>query len=106
MSLPAPLERLLRSKGLAARALMAMSILTRMGMGMAVFIVLARTLGPEPFGLVSTTFAYASLIGLMTDFGFGMKTLREIANAPENGRAFLFEALSVKVILTAATMAV
>ena len=50
--------------------------------------VLARTLGPETFGLVATTFAYATLGGLLTDFGFGLKTLREIANQPEGGKGF------------------
>lgn len=79
---------------------MAASVLIRMGMALIVFVVLARTLGPRDYGFFSTVVAYASLAGLLTDFGFTLKTLRDIAAAPERGGLILEATLRIKTLLT------
>lgn len=84
------------------RAYMAASVLLRMGVGLAVLIVLARVLGPTAYGFIATVFALGTLAGLATDFGFGAKTLRDVAAHPEAGAQLASEALSVKLTLTLA----
>jgi O-antigen/teichoic acid export membrane protein len=86
---------------MASRFFMAASVLIGMGAGLVVFVVLARALGPVGFGLVSTVFVYAGLAALLTDFGFSLKMLRDIAADPERGGAIIAASLSVKGLLTA-----
>jgi O-antigen/teichoic acid export membrane protein len=92
-------ERGLRG-GLADRIFVTASTLMRMGVGLAVFVMLARLLGPVQFGLFSTVFAYAMLAGFITDFGNAIKTLRDIAADPASGGQALSQALTIKVLLT------
>lgn len=82
------------------RAYMAASVLLRMGVGLALLIVLARVLGPAAYGFIATVFAVCTLAGLATDFGFGAKTLRDVAAYPAAGGRLVSEALSVKLSLT------
>jgi O-antigen/teichoic acid export membrane protein len=83
------------------RIAMAVSIVTRMGAGLLVFILMARGLGPETYGLVVTVIAYATLASLITDFGFSSKTLRDIAADRKQGGEILNTSLNVKILLTA-----
>jgi PST family polysaccharide transporter len=83
---------------------MALSILIRMGVGLAVFVILARHLGPGDFGLVSGTFAYAGLVALLSDFGLPVKMLRGIAARPESGAALLAEGLVLKGVFISLTI--
>jgi O-antigen/teichoic acid export membrane protein len=88
------------------RLAMAGSVLIRMGAGLVAFILIARGLGPEAYGLVATVFAYATLVSLVTDFGFGSKALRDIAAEPERGGAILNACLNLKAVLTLAAMVI
>tara|TARA_R110002020_G_scaffold10961_3_gene41567 strand:- start:7100 stop:8320 length:1221 start_codon:yes stop_codon:yes gene_type:complete len=83
------------------RIAMALSVLTRMGAGLLVFVLMARGLGPESFGLVVTVMAYATLASLVTDFGFASKTLRDIAADRARGGEILNASLNVKIYFTA-----
>lgn len=82
---------------------MAFSVLSRLFVGLIVFALLARGLGPEVFGFISTVFAYATLASLLTDFGFQTKTLRDIAAEPARGGEILNESLNVKGLLIIAS---
>lgn len=73
-----------------------------MGVGLVVFVLLARGLGPNSYGVVATVFAYATLASLLTDFGLVSKTLRDIAAEPQHGVRLLNDSLTVKFYLTAA----
>lgn len=84
------------------RLAVAASVFIRMGAGLLVFVLMARGLGPQDYGLVATVFACASLASLLTDFGFASKTLRDIAADRENGGAVLNASLAVKLYLTVA----
>jgi O-antigen/teichoic acid export membrane protein len=85
---------------------MAASVFIRMGIGIVVFVLLARGLGPTDYGFVATVFAYAALGGLLTDFGFSIKTLRDISEFPHRGGEILAESLSVKLFLTAVVLVI
>lgn len=87
------------------RIAMAVSVLTRMGVGLLVFVLMARGLGPEAYGLVVTVMAYATLVSLVTDFGFASKTLRDIAADRPNGGQILNTSLNVKLYFTVMAMA-
>jgi len=86
------------------RLAMTASVLIRMGVGLLVFVLMARGLGPSAYGLVATVFAYATLASLMTDFGFASKTLRDIAADREGGGAILNASLGVKAYLIVPVM--
>jgi O-antigen/teichoic acid export membrane protein len=77
------------------------STLLRTAAGLAVFMVLARTLGPVQYGLFTTVFAYAVIAAFIADFGYATKALRDIAAEPARGGAILAHALTVKIILSA-----
>lgn len=88
------------------RIAMAVSVLTRMAVGLTVFVLMARGLGPAAYGLVVTVMAYATLVSLVTDFGFASKTLRDIAADRANGGNILNASLNVKIYLTVIAMVV
>jgi O-antigen/teichoic acid export membrane protein len=81
-----------------SKLFMALSIFIRMLIGIVVFALMARGLGPKEFGLVSLIFSYASLGSLLTDFGLTMKTLRDIAHEPNRGKAILIATMKIKLI--------
>lgn len=83
------------------RLYVALSLFIRMSAGTAVSVLLARSLGPQNFGLATSVFAYASIAALVTSFGYEAKTLRDIASAPQAGSSTLAAALSVKLLLCA-----
>ncbi len=85
---------------------MTFSIFIRMLVGLGVFALIARGLGPREFGFVSLVFSYASLGSLLTDFGLAMKTLRDIAHYPDDGRAILASTLKLKSALSVCVTAV
>lgn len=82
------------------RLAMASSVLIRMGSALVALILIARGVGPAAYGLVATVFAYATLVSLVTDFGFGSKALRDISAEPARGGAILNACLNLKVVLT------
>ena len=81
---------------------MTLSIITRMGVGLGVFVILARSLGPKDFGLISATFAYAGLAGLLSDFGLSTRLLRDFAADPTRSAAALAEGLVIKSVMATA----
>lgn len=85
---------------------MAASVLIRMVVGLLVFTLLARGLGPGEYGVVATVFSYATLASLLTDFGLTSKTLRDIGEDRARGGEILNSSLSVKIYLTLIVMAV
>jgi len=92
--------------GMFNRLAMAISVLIRMGSALAAFVLIARGLGPTAYGLVATVFAYATLVSLVTDFGFASKALRDISAEPQRGGAILNACLNLKVYLTLTAMSV
>lgn len=74
----------------------------RLGFGVATFVLLARFLGPSPFGLIATVMAYSAFVGVATDYGMTTSSLRKAAASPERTRDIMADTLAVKAVLTTA----
>lgn len=82
---------------------MTISTLSRMAMGLVVFVILAHLLGPHSFGLIATAIAYCSLIALVADFGLTTFALREAGASVADARSIVQKALAVKGATTLLT---
>ncbi len=89
-----------------ARLMMSISTFIRMAVGLATFMVLARSLGPKDYGLMATVFAYASIASTLTDFGFGLQALRDIGADRNRAGAIIAECLRAKTTLVVLVTAV
>lgn len=85
------------------KVMMLMATVARMGVGLVGFIVMARFLGPENFGVIATAAAYGSFIGIVTDFGLGVSALRTAAAAPDRAAEIVSDAFATKLILSIAS---
>lgn len=84
------------------KLLMLGATIGRMGGNLLTFVILARYLGPAPFGVIATAITYTSFAALVADFGFAVSALRRAGAAPERAAAFVSEALLAKALLTVA----
>jgi O-antigen/teichoic acid export membrane protein len=73
---------------------------SRMGVALFGFMIMARFLGPQHFGVIATAVAYSSFIGIVTDFGMGVCALRMAAAEPERSAEILTDAFATKLVLT------
>ncbi len=73
----------------------------RLGCGLLTFLVMARLLGPEQFGVVMLWLSVATLATLAANFGFTPYLLREIGARPESARLVMSEVLTAKLLLAA-----
>lgn len=80
---------------------MALSTFTRMGTGIIVFVLMARYLGPDAFGLIASAMATAALLGLIADYGLATYALREAGAHPPTATELVRRALLVKLMATA-----
>lgn len=83
------------------KLMMLVATLARMSVGFLTFVLLARYLQPDAFGLIATAMAYATFIGVVTDFGLATAALRDACAAPDNIRSVMGNALAVKGLLAA-----
>jgi len=83
------------------KALLTLTMLMRMGGGLASLFLLARALGPGDYGVVATVFAYAAIVTLVTDFGFSVTLLRDVGAEPGRAGAIMAECLRIKNLLSA-----
>jgi len=60
-------------------ALMGVTTAARTAVQLGTLLILARTLGPRDFGFISIVITWSTIVALVTDYGFGMRALREIA---------------------------
>ena len=77
----------------------AVSVGSRMLVGVVLFLLLARLWGPETFGLYSYAFSMAALLILVVDFGFVVYLMREVAAQPSQAEFIVMEALRAKLML-------
>jgi len=79
---------------------MSVSTFTRIGTGLLIFVLLARYLGPGPFGVFAAAMVYATLLGLVADYGLGTYALCEAGAHQGRGATIVMQALMVKLITT------
>ncbi|OYD16748.1 hypothetical protein CH330_01875, partial [candidate division WOR-3 bacterium JGI_Cruoil_03_51_56] len=70
------------------------------------FMVAARHLGVEKFGVFSFALAYISMFSVFADLGFGVLTAREIARDHSVARRYVSNALAIKLVAAFVLMAV
>lgn len=78
----------------------------RLGAGMAVFVVIARQLGPQEFGQFAFFLAVAVLLAMPVNFGFGAHALRSFGAHPERALQIMGEIYAAKLLLAGAVAAV
>ena len=100
-SRPAPTAR--ETGGHRDKLMMLAATAARMGVGLVTFIVLARFLGPAPFGIIATAIAFAGFLGIATDYGLATWALRRAAARTEDAGAVVGDALALKAVLTLAS---
>jgi O-antigen/teichoic acid export membrane protein len=88
-----------------SRFYMSVSTALRMVSNILVFIALARALGPSVYGLFAISFTYASLISLVTDYGFGVQIQQKVGAEPSRAGELLTQVLRGKTLLTAVAAA-
>jgi O-antigen/teichoic acid export membrane protein len=82
-----------------SKAQMLVATVARMGTGLATFIILARYLGPAPFGLIATAIAYSTFIGIMSDYGMASFSLKNAGARPGESGRIVTDALTTKAML-------
>ena len=66
-------------------ALMGVTTAARTAVALGTLLILARTLGPSDFGFISIVITWSTIVALVTDYGFGMRALRDIGAERERG---------------------
>lgn len=81
-------------------SLMAVSTYTRIGVQTIIFVMLARVLGVEHFGILTYWMAVSSLSALPINYGFGLQLLRELGRTPDRAVQILADMYVAKLALT------
>ena len=79
---------------------MGITTAARLGAGMITFVVLARLLGPESFGVLMLWLSVSALLSLITNYGLTPYVLREIGANPGSAESIINEGLTGKLLLT------
>jgi len=79
---------------------MTISTALRMGSGFLTFVVIARSIGAEQFGVLSYWMAIAGLLALPVNYGFGMQLLREVGANKLVASKVMTETIVAKVVLS------
>lgn len=83
----------------------AISVGSRLLVGLFLFLLLARLWGPELFGTFAFVFSVCALLTLLVDFGFATFLLREVAAAPERAGDLLAAGMRAKLALCLLSLA-
>jgi O-antigen/teichoic acid export membrane protein len=73
----------------------------RLSAGMVVFVVLARLLGPAPFGRFSYWLAIATILTIPVNYGFNAMVLRSFGAEPQRAPEIMAEVFAAKLLLAA-----
>ncbi|MDF0541262.1 lipopolysaccharide biosynthesis protein [Sphingobium sp. H39-3-25] len=82
-----------------SKAQMLVATAGRMAGGLATFIILARYLGPEQFGVIAAAIAYSTLAGIASDYGLVAYSTRSGGASPQNAAQIVTYALRAKFVL-------
>ncbi|WP_418320795.1 oligosaccharide flippase family protein [Piscinibacter sakaiensis] len=88
-------------KMLAKIGWMTFSTLLRLGSGLVLFLILARTLGVADFGTLAYWLAFCTLALMPVNYGFGLYILREAGKSKDHLSIILGDTLVAKLILAA-----
>lgn len=74
----------------------------RLGAGMAVFVIIARFLGPEMFGEFTYWLSIATILCMVVNFGFGTMVLKSFGDNSSGASSMMSAVFTAKLILTMA----
>lgn len=77
----------------------AISVGSRLLVGLLLFLLLARLWGPQDFGTFAFVFSICALLMLVVDFGFALFLMREVAAHPDQAVNLLSQSLRAKLAL-------
>lgn len=80
-------------------ALMGVTTAARTAVALGTLLILARALGPSDFGFISIAITWSSIVALVTDYGFGMRALRDIGAKRELAGEVMASSLAAKTLL-------
>ncbi len=80
-------------------ALMGVTTAARTAVQLGTLLILARTLGPTDFGFISIVITWSTIVALVTDYGFGMRALRDIGAERERAGEIMSASLAAKTLL-------
>lgn len=80
---------------------MGTSTAMRLACGLLTFVVMARLLGPDQFGLLMLWFSISGLTCLVANYGFTPYLLRELGANPASAVKVMSDVLTAKLILSA-----
>ncbi|MCZ4313850.1 oligosaccharide flippase family protein [Comamonadaceae bacterium G21597-S1] len=84
---------------------MGTSTAVRLVSGLLTFVILARLLGLEPFGILMLWLSIATLLATVANYGFTTYLLREIGHSPGAAGTVVNEVFASKVLLSAVILA-
>jgi O-antigen/teichoic acid export membrane protein len=70
------------------------------------YLLAARHLGVERYGVLSFALAFTTMLGVLTDLGLGTIATREIARDPEHARTQVNDALTIRLVASVVIIAV
>jgi O-antigen/teichoic acid export membrane protein len=70
------------------------------------YVLAARHLGVERYGVLSFALAFTTMLGVLTDLGLGVIATREIARAPGQARPQINDALTIRLVGSAIVIAI
>ncbi len=70
------------------------------------YLLAARHLGVEKYGVLSFAMAFTTMLGVLTDLGLGTIATREIAHDPEQARRHVNDALTIRLVASVVIIAV
>jgi O-antigen/teichoic acid export membrane protein len=68
--------------------------------GSVVFIVLAKLMSVEEFGILSFGYSLSALVVIVSDFGFSLMLIKEYPNQLKQLNSYLFSGVIVKVLIS------
>ncbi|RRV32395.1 hypothetical protein EGI94_12465 [Stutzerimonas stutzeri] len=80
-------------------ALMGVTTAARTAVQLGTLLILARTLGPSDFGFISIVITWSTIVALVSDYGFGMRALRDIGAERERAGEIMSASLAAKSVL-------
>ena len=81
------------------KIMMVAATAARLIVGLFTFIILARYLGPEYFGIIASAIAYTGFAAVLTDFGFAISALRQASANPEKASQIIGNAIVAKAVI-------
>lgn len=75
-------------------------------LGVVAIAIMTRALGTEGFGFYSTANAFVQVVGVLTDFGIAIVTVQLLAEVGANQGKILGSALTLRLLVSAAFLAV